>query len=145
MKKILTVILVTVMLALAGCAAELSQQEYHDKLMETYRTYNTELLDASAKLGINASSAEITAAADRAESALAGIEKLNPPAIYSAQHKAICEAMQTERSWLETVRKIAADGNSDELLDQLATYADSSDFHSQVFSAIKRMREDGIE
>lgn len=143
MKKILAVILALFTLTLTACSAELTPEQYSEKLRSTYITYNTELMDTATQLSSYSPAEEINAAADRASAALDEIEHMNPPALYSAQHAAVCEAMANERTWLETARKIAAEGDSDELLNQLTTCASNTEFHDQMSTLIKNLRTDG--
>ena len=111
MKKILAVILALFTLTLTACSAELTPEQYSEKLRSTYITYNTELIDTATQLSSYSPAEEINAA--------------------------VCEAMANERTWLETARKIAAEGDSDELLNQITTCASNTEFHDQMSTLIK--------
>lgn len=144
MKKILLVIFAAVItLTFSACSQQLSEQEYADKLLATYRTYVSELQDMAFKQMNKAQTDEILGAIDRASSALDEIERMNPPALYSAQHRSLCEAMPNQRSELAVNKRIAVKGESEELLKELEENASVTDFHEQMLSIVKLLKTDG--
>lgn len=144
MRKILTVILTAVMaVTFAGCSRQLSEQEYADTIFSTYKTYLSELQDMALKQMDGDKGEEVLAAIDRASAALDEIERINPPALYSSQHQAICEAMPNQRDELNINKRIAEEGQTEELLQQMQDIVSVSIFHEKMFSLIKILREDG--
>lgn len=150
MKKTISVIsaLFTLfaILTLTACSGQLSEQEYADRIMPAYKTYVSKLVEAAAMQFTDdsqSSQEELTAALDEASAALDEIEQLNPPAIYSAQHKSVCEAMQYARNELAILKRIAEEGESDELLELLEEAASATDFHDKMLALAKNLREDG--
>ena len=139
MKKKLAVIIMAFIMMISGCSMALSQGEYYN------------LLSLSAKLG-DAESDPGSVDWDSFESNLKGardsldaIEKLSPPPIYSAQHRNICEDIQSEREWCEAVAKVAEDRElTDDMLQEITDAAYSSQFHTSVFNLIMQMKKDGV-
>ena len=127
MKKKLAVIIMAFIMMISGCSMALSQGEYYNRFSENYKAYNKNLLSLSAKLG-DAESDPGSVDWDSFESDLKGardsldaIEKLSPPPIYSAQHRNICEDIQSEREWCEAVAKVAEDRElTDDMLQEIA-------------------------
>ncbi len=143
MRKILAVILTALMaVTFAGCFRQLSEQEYADTILATYKTYVSEVLDMAANQ-MDGNKEEVLAAIDRASAALDEIERINPPALYSSQHQALCEALPNQRDELAVNRRIAEEGQSEELLQQIQDIASVSVFHEKMLSLIKNLREDG--
>ncbi len=143
MRKILAVILTALMaVTFAGCSRQLSEQEYADTILATYKTYVSEVLDMAANQ-MDGNKEEVLAAIDRASAALDEIERINPPALYSSQHQALCEALPNQRDELAVNRRIAEEGQSEELLQQIQDIASVSVFHEKMLSLIKNLREDG--
>lgn len=131
MKKKLAVIIMAFIMMISGCSMALSQGEYYNRFSENYKAYNKNLLSLSAKLG--------------ARDSLDAIEKLSPPPIYSAQHRNICEDIQSEREWCEAVAKVAEDRElTDDMLQEITDAAYSSQFHTSVFNLIMQMKKDGV-
>ncbi len=147
MKKTISAIsalfMALVLLTLTACSAQLSEQEYADKIMPAYKTYVSKLVEAATMKFTEGSQEEITAVLDEASAALDEIEQLNPPAIYSAQHQSICEAMQYAREEIAINKRIAEEGESDELLELLEAAASETDFHDKMLTLAKHLRDDG--
>lgn len=156
MKKKLAVIIMAFIMMISGCSMALSQGEYYNRFSENYKAYNKNLLSLSAKLGDaelgDAESDPGSVDWDSFESDLKGardsldaIEKLSPPPIYSAQHRNICEDIQSEREWCEAVAKVAEDRElTDDMLQEITDAAYSSQFHTSVFNLIMQMKKDGV-
>lgn len=151
MKKKLAVIIMAFIMMISGCSMALSQGEYYNRFSENYKAYNKNLLSLSAKLG-DAESDPGSVDWDSFESNLKGardsldaIEKLSPPPIYSAQHRNICEDIQSEREWCEAIAKVAEDRElTDDMLQEITDAAYSSQFHTSVFNLIMQMKKDGV-
>ncbi len=150
MKKILAVILATAIMAFSGCSTALSEKEYYDRFMESYKTYNSQVIAvaadiASLSLGSDLDWDDFKDSLDNVRSSLESIEKLSPPAIYSAQHREICEKMKPEKDWCGAVEQIIRDGGiSEDSLSKMETAAVESEFHSVVLYLVKQMRNDGL-
>ena len=158
MKKKLAVIIMAFIMMISGCSMALSQGEYYNRFSENYKAYNKNLLSLSAKLG-DAESDPGSVDWDSFESDLKGARDsldaipvfallactIRPPPIYSAQHRNICEDIQSEREWCEAVAKVAEDRElTDDMLQEITDAAYSSQFHTSVFNLIMQMKKDGV-
>ena len=146
MKKKLAVIIMAFIMMISGCSMALSQGEYYNRFSENYKAYNKNLLSLSAEsdpgsVDWDSFESDLKGARD----SLDAIEKLSPPPIYSAQHRNICEDIQSEREWCEAVAKVAEDRElTDDMLQEITDAAYSSQFHTSVFNLIMQMKKDGV-
>lgn len=146
MKKILTVMLAAFLL-LTGCAGKLTAEEYRELLLESSKAYSSQQWEICVKLleGDGADFQTMKACVDDARTALEKLSQLDPPVEYSGQHKAICDAMAPEKLWLDTIEKIADNGEfTQELEQEVVQHAEDSEFYEFILATLKRMRDDGV-
>lgn len=107
MFKKLLALFVTMAMAVtlfSGCKPGLSPEEYRDELSACWKCY----LDAQLEFAVMATEpeeADFARFCEDFENSLDAFEKITPPEQYSVAHASLISSLDTEREWLEAVKR----------------------------------------